>query len=141
MQNKQQNLPIGYWIKKADELLTININQVHQDANLTRVGWQLLHTINEYETINATGLITMIHPFADEREARKILADLKDKNFIRFDDDTNSFSLTHTGKQLYKDCLEKQQAIRQKAMAGIGEEAYIITLQTLQKISNNLENK
>jgi DNA-binding MarR family transcriptional regulator len=137
MQTKQQNLPIGYWIKKADEQLTTSINEIHKSANLSRLGWQIMHTIHEHGTIKNSELIEIARPFASENEVEKILGNFSIEGLITLKDEAK---LTDKGKQLYQQCLEKQQQIRQQAMNGISEQEYKITIQTLQKIVANLEN-
>jgi len=43
MKNK---LPIGYYLKKTDNLLTEGINNIHKEFNLTRTDWQILNSID-----------------------------------------------------------------------------------------------
>lgn len=138
MQPKQQHLPIGYWIKKADELLTKSINEVHKNAHLTRLGWQLLHTIYKKKTIKTSELIEMVSLFADATVVKQTLYNFSVQDLIKLEDEVK---LTAKGNQLHEQCLERQKAIRQQAMQGVSEEAYMITIQTLEKIVNNLETK
>jgi DNA-binding MarR family transcriptional regulator len=140
MQPNQQNLPIGYWIKKADNLLTHCIDQIHQDADLTRVGWQLLHTVNKHHQISAAELTTILNPFAGKSEVDTLLANFTDRNLLYIEDSSDKLiSLSTKGKQFFEDCLQKQQKIRHKAMEGINEEDYRTTLLTLQQMVSNLE--
>ena len=140
MKQAQKNVPIGFWIRKADELLTRNMDQVHQEADLTRLGWQLLHTIQDRGISQASELLAMVSPFASESEAKEVLASLTKRELLHWDAHTEgTVGLTLQGEQFYRECWEKQQLIRQKARDGIGETDYQITLQTLQKIVSNLE--
>ena len=142
MKQAQKNLPIGFRIRKADELLTVNMDQIHQDAGLTRLGWQLLHTIQEREIRQASELLMIVSPFASESEAKEVFVSLIKRKLLHWDEHTEGIvGLTPQGEQFYRDCRKKQQLIRQKAMDGIGETDYQIALQTLQKIVNNLENR
>jgi DNA-binding MarR family transcriptional regulator len=96
-----------------------------------------MHTIHEHGTIKNSELIEIARPFAGENEVEKILGNFSTEGLITLKDEAK---LTDKGKQLYQQCLEKQQQIRQQAMNGISEQEYKITIQTLQKIVANLEN-
>jgi hypothetical protein len=140
MQLNEQNLPIGYWIKKADNLLTHCINQIHQQADLTRVGWQLLHTVNKHQQISTAELTTTLKPFASKSVVDTLVANFADRNLLYIEEGSdNNISLSIKGKQFFEDCLQKQQEIRDNAMEGISEEDYRTTLLTLQMIVSNLE--
>lgn len=49
------------------------------------------------------------------------------------------FLLTEKGKDLYQTCFQKQKVFRQKAMENITEQLYLQTIETLEKIIDNLE--
>lgn len=36
---QKQHLPIGYWIRKADEALTAGIDRIQAAFHLSRTGW------------------------------------------------------------------------------------------------------
>ncbi len=42
---KDEKLPIGYWLKKADILLTEGIDKIQLQFGITKTGWQTLNTI------------------------------------------------------------------------------------------------
>lgn len=41
------NLPIGYWLKHTDEMLTKHINDVQTANGVSRSQWQVLNAIHE----------------------------------------------------------------------------------------------
>jgi hypothetical protein len=41
------NLPIGYWLKHTDELLTKHINNVQTANGVSRSPWQVLNSLYE----------------------------------------------------------------------------------------------
>lgn len=55
MQTK--NLPIGYWIKQADQMLTKGIDEIQLLFNITRTDWQIINSINENNVIKKSELI------------------------------------------------------------------------------------
>lgn len=50
MQTK--NIPIGYWVKQADEFLMKGINEIHASMQMTRTEWQMNNSIHENITID-----------------------------------------------------------------------------------------
>ncbi|QMU30732.1 hypothetical protein [Adhaeribacter radiodurans] len=129
-------LPIGYWIKQVDTLLTQEINALHATLGITRLKWQILHSIQEKEQINFLALITLLQPFADPETVTKTLAELK--NDLLLIENKDDLALTNKGIALHATCQEQQKIFRLKAMAGITEQQYEQTLATLQKIVENI---
>lgn len=135
MQTK--NLPIGYWIKEADNLLTAGIDAIHSKAGITRTGWQVLHSIHENGSLHKAALFSLLSPFANQESLKQVLLKLADDNFIEVTDDI--LFLTPGGKQLHQQCFEQQKAFRQKISTGINEQDYQTTVLTLQRMVENLK--
>lgn len=132
-----QKLPIGYWIKQADNLLTAGIDAIHSNAGITRTGWQVLNSIHENGSLQKAALFSLLSPFANEQSLEQILMKLADDNLIEVKDDI--LFLTGGGKKLHQQCFEQQKAFRQKAISGITEQDYQVTVLTLQRIVENLK--
>lgn len=135
MQNTKA--PIGYWIKQADNLLTNKINAIQAEFGLNRAAWQILNSIQENENLNKHALIELMRPFVDADKIKETLADFISNDLITL---TDNVALTEKGKELFKQCLEKQKEFRIITINGISPEDYQTTLETLQKIVNNIEN-
>src|SRR5690554_1331088 len=133
MKNK---LPIGYYLKKADNLLTKGINNIHKELDITRTDWQILNSINENAEIDRQQITQQLSEFANKETISEAVAMLLSRQLIR---EENYFSLTERGKDLYQTCFQKQKVFRQKAMTNITEQQYLQTIETLEKITENLE--
>lgn len=131
----QSKLPIGYYLKKTDNLLTEGINQVHKALGITRTDWQILNSINENVQLDRRELGNLISEFASEEAINEAISVLIDRYLIQ---DSGYFSLTDKGRDLYQTCLQKQKEFRQKAMKDISEQEYFQTIATLEKIIHNL---
>lgn len=131
----QSKLPIGYYLKKTDNLLTEGINQVHKALGITRTDWQILNSINENVQLDRRELGNLISEFASEGAINEAISVLIDRHLIQ---DSGYFSLTDKGRDLYQTCLQKQKEFRQKAMKDISEQEYFQTIATLEKIIHNL---
>ncbi|MES2648248.1 MAG: hypothetical protein V4717_15330 [Bacteroidota bacterium] len=74
-----KNLPVGYWIKQADNLLTEGINRIHEVNGLNRSAWQLLHLLSKQTTSDIVTIIEIIEPFGDAGSIHEILNNLLQK--------------------------------------------------------------
>ncbi len=135
---KNNKLPIGYWLKKADDLLTKGIDKIQSEFGLNRTEWQVLNSIAGDEKITLKKLSELLKPFAGEEKITEILSRLLASNLI---EGTASYSLTLPGKQLHADCLQKQNEFRKFAMNKISEEQYEVTINTLAQLVSNLSEK
>jgi len=66
-ENKSQ-LPIGYWLKRADEVITKHINRVLSDYHLTRFHWQVLNMVHEAGIITKAQVFEAMRTFVDAAE-------------------------------------------------------------------------
>ena len=134
------NLPIGYWIRQADELLTKGINESQAACNLSRTEWQLLNALHENSGMNTPGLEDVMRPFAGSTAIERALSRFQ-KDALVFITQQNTFTLTDAGQALHTKAFEQQQLFRQNAMAGISDNDYLITVHTLQKIAGNINTR
>ena len=134
--NMKNKLPIGYYLKKTDNLLTEGINNIHKELDITRTDWQILNSINENAKIGRQKIAGLLSEFANKETISEAVATLLNRQLIL---EEKYFSLTEKGKDLYQTCFQKQKAFRQKAMKNIAEQQYLQTIETLEKIIDNLE--
>lgn len=134
MQTKQ--LPIGYWLKQADELLTKRIDDIQSSFGITRKDWQILNAIDENGLIQKSSLAHLMSPFAASKAVNDILVKLRAEHLIEEQDE--KLALTAKGKELHLTCLDQQKKFRQTAMTGVSEQDYEVTISTLQKIVANI---
>ena len=137
MQTKK--LPIGYWIKQADQLLTKGIDDIQSSFGTTRTEWQILNSISEKGFIEKSHLTALMSPFADTTSVENILAKFKIGHLIN--EKENKINLTEKGTELHSSCFEKQKIFRQSIMTDISEQDYQTTILTLQKVVENITKK
>lgn len=130
------NQPIGYWIKRADELLTKGINEIQSSLGLTRTGWQILNTIHEKGQVNSSEIASLLKSFADEQAVGSLLIEFREEYIVA--EANQLLSLTEKGMELHAACFEKQKLFRQKMMNKISEQEYKQTISTLQRMIENL---
>lgn len=134
MNSKDQ--PIGYWLKKADELLTKGINDIQCKNGLNRTSWQTLNIISQEEDISQAELNAKMKPFANANDIESIIKNFDQREML---ESLFPLNLSLKGKKVYSECLDQQKEFRQQCMQGINEEDYRITMATLQKLVTNLQ--
>lgn len=132
----KDKLPIGYYLKNADRLLTEGINHIHQEMGITRTDWQILNSIHENDKIDLDKIAELLKAFADKETIIKAVKAMAKRQLIT---DNQFLSLTEEGKKLYVTCLQKQKAFRQKSMEGLTQEQYEQTISFLEKLIDNLK--
>ncbi|MBG8552071.1 MarR family winged helix-turn-helix transcriptional regulator [Hymenobacter guriensis] len=129
------NQPIGYWLKKLDELLTRRIQEAQHQAGFTRLGWQLLQTVSQTSPAPFEALAALA-PFASPPEIQQLLEGFRAKGWLQ--KAQASYALTAAGQRLYQQRLEAQQRVREQVVRGISAEEYALTLAVLQRMAQNL---
>ena len=133
---QQKQLPIGYYLKLADNFLTKGIDDIQSQHGLNRVEWQVLNSIYERPESPKTEIIELMKPLANNQLVENIFAKLIDKNQVEVKN--NTLILTAEGKKIHKSCFETQQEFRKKAVTNISETDYQTTILTLQKMIENI---
>lgn len=134
------DLPIGYWLKKADMLLTEHIDEVQRGCGLNRLDWQILSLVQERPRIQRIELIELLSVFGSDQVIESRLELLNVNNLLIVTDES-IYELSERGQDVYQRAHQGQQEVRQRAIENISEEDHLITLQVLQKLVTNLDNK
>jgi DNA-binding MarR family transcriptional regulator len=138
MNEHKKTPPIGYWLKRADELLTKRIDEAQRSNGLTRLGWQALNVIRDKATAGRDDLVDALRPFADPAAVDSVVLELVSRDLVA-GSESAVFSLTPAGNELYEKALAAQLAIRQQALAGITEAEYASAVDVLERLVANLE--
>jgi dihydrofolate reductase/DNA-binding MarR family transcriptional regulator len=140
MSEQRKQLPIGYWLKRADELLTKRIDEAQRINGLTRLAWQVLNIIRQGGTARHGEIIDTLRPFAEASTLDDVLGGLAARGVVS-GSTASGFELTSAGTELYDSAFLAQRAIRQRAVAGISETEYATTVRVIQQIVANLERE
>jgi len=131
-----KDLPVGYWIRTADELLTKGIDQIQSEFGLTRTAWQILNTIRERSEIQKAALTNLLQHFADSTSIEKVLTAFEQEGLTQ--NQGSGISLTAKGHRTHRDCLAQQSLFRQRCMQHISDQEYQTLVATLKKLVANL---
>jgi DNA-binding MarR family transcriptional regulator len=133
---QQKRLPIGYYLKLADNCLTKGIDEIQSQHGLNRIEWQVLNSIYEKPEILKSEILDLMKPLADNQLVETIFTKFIDKSQVEIKN--NMLTLTTEGKELHKSCFDTQQEFRKKAVTDISETDYQTTISSLQKMIANI---
>lgn len=131
-----RELPIGYYLKKLDNLLTEGINNIHAELGINRLQWQVLNSVGEGKDVNRSSVIAILKEFSGEDNVGIAIDDLIDREVLA---ETSLLTLTEKGRDLHQRCVQIQNEFRQNAMQDIPEKDYLNVMMTLDKMITNLE--
>jgi hypothetical protein len=134
------NLPIGYWLKHTDELLTKHINNVQTANGVSRSQWQVLNSLYESGVVTRAQLFETMKTFVSEPEQRHILDELTSWGWL-VQNEQDMFQLSQEGRMNHQTRLEAQKKVRQRAVQGISEEEYTTVIKVVQRRVENLEGE
>ena len=132
------NKPIGYWIKRLDAALELQLDATLARVKLSRRQWQALGTLAE-GTVRPDELDEILRPFwgNDAHLRERELASLVGRGMITMIDDR--LALSGLGREKYHEALRYVEAARQDLSMGIGIDEYAMALSVLERMSLNAE--
>lgn len=136
-------LPIGYWLKRVDALLTTAIDQAQAEHGVSRTQWQVLNSIAQSDGTDKQNLADTLAEFADAQRIDAILAQFLARGWVTVGAASNQepapVHLSDEGRRHHAVILATQKEVRQRAMQGINEEEYTTVVGILQQIAANLD--
>jgi hypothetical protein len=132
-------VPLGFWLRRVDQLFESSMDSVLADQNLSRRLWQMLNTVARHEPaplIQCRQAMTLF--LADpSRECPPLLDELVARSWV--EPQGGNYRLTATGRTTLKALEEKVAAHRAVMLAGVTDGDYRTTVQTLARITENLD--
>ncbi len=136
-EKEKDQLPIGYWLKRADELLTSSIDEAQRSNNLTRLEWQAINVIQKTGAASRQDVVQTLRAFANASAVDDVLYALVERAVVTVSD-SKEYTLTNAGRDLYGRALSAQKEIRLRAAIGITEDEYNTTVSVLRRLVENL---
>jgi DNA-binding MarR family transcriptional regulator len=134
--------PIGYWLKRADEVITLQVNLALRSEELTRHHWQALNLVHQAEVITREQLLEEMRDLVDAAELDDILDELDQRGWIvrRPRGAVSELEITEAGREGHARVLRIQDGLRRRAVQGVSEEEYATALRVLERIVVNLDS-
>lgn len=132
------NRPIGFWLKLVDRLIDERFAAIIEEHGVTRRQWQLLGVI-EPGGSTVDELDQAIAPFlaaGTDESAVEHLAELVDSEWLTVTG--SSYQLTERGQAAFGRLTQVVDTLRDQTSEGLTAEQYEITLQSLERMAQNL---
>jgi hypothetical protein len=130
------NRPIGWWVKRLDELLEQVVEHAVRDDGLTRRHWQVLHELAA-GTADRTALASSLAPFAGTLDLDGVVADLRARGWMG--PSTDALALSAEGSAAHDRLLAEVTRMRRQVTEGLSAEEYGHTLAVLERMAGNVE--
>lgn len=131
--------PIGWWLKRLDELIEQDLDHALEPFGLDRRYWQTLNLIAA-DKRRSSEVSAGIAPFVESSEhAASLLNDLTDTGWLDRTDD--SFDFTDSGRSRFELAHRAVTTARTRASEGLSRNDYETTVSTLQVMCENLERE
>jgi hypothetical protein len=131
--------PIGYWLKRLDQLIDANFDRTLGAENLSRRHWQLLNLLKQQPAGHAE-LSTALAPFLlDDLDVTTVSNELLQRGWVSAED--GRLQLTESGHLAHGAILEKVAGARRKTVQGISDAEYLATIDVLQRMAANLDDQ
>ena len=132
--------PIGFWLRRADEAITNYSDHALGEIGLTRLHWQVLHTVHEAGITTEDHLGEVLWNFADPEALQDVLFGFESEGWLARDRKSGDLTLTEKGRAGHAAALEVQGEVRRRASAGISADDYATVLRVLERMVANLED-
>lgn len=131
--------PIGFWLKRLDELIEDTFEQALDDAGLCRRQWQALNVLRT-GAVTRIDLAVALRPFlGEDAESGDLLVDnLVLRGWVTRHRD-GSLTLTPAGHAARDAAAGRVAGIRGRILDGLSECDYLETVRVLRAMGDNLE--
>ena len=130
--------PIGLIIKQLDKALTAYTDEALARYGVTRLHWQTLNVIKDADHITFEKLFEIMKVFLEKDQLDAVVNDLTQRNWVRREDSSSSFSITNEGKIGFAELAKTQDGVRMVVMKGISQSDYSTVISILQRMIDNL---
>lgn len=129
--------PIGYWLNRTDLALTRSMDALLADAGLTRLGWQVLNSVEAGPTAPAD-VHALLAANADGATLTGTVESLTADGWLR-EEPPGALSLTPAGRTRFAAAATRVSAFRERSTKGITPEEYRTAISVLEHITRNAE--
>ncbi len=130
------NKPIGYWIKRLDAALEVQLDTTLARLKLSRRQWQTLNTLAE-ATMLPDELEEALRPFWGTDVRERELASMVGRGLITMIDER--LTLSERGRETYHQAQRLVEEARLDLSMGIGIDEYAMAVSVLERMSLNAE--
>ena len=132
-------LPLGFWLRRVDGLFESSMDVLLAAEGVSRRLWQVLNTVARHEPASVVDCNKAMTLFLDESapDSQALLDQLVDRSWLQVSD--GRYRLSGTGRSMLEALESKVAAHRSVMFNGITDAEYRTTVETLARITANLD--
>ncbi len=141
--NEQQK-PIGYWLKAADQAITESLDRAVARFGLSRLAWQILNLVQQQQPVRLDSISTITAVLADYATLRATVEALIEQTWLIVT--TKQTDVLACELALDPAAIERLAAVtglvhglRAQLMQQISPEDYALTLKVLAQLIENAQ--
>ena len=132
----ESDRPIGWWVKRLDELLEQVVERAVAADGLTRRHWQVLHHLaTAPEALSGAAVADDLEPFTG---VDAVLGDLAGRGWLRTTVD-GRVALTASGRAAHERLMAAVGRMRRQVAEGLTPDEYAATVSALARMVANAE--
>lgn len=139
-QQVETKIPMGYWLKQADEAISQGVVQALGRYGITPSHWRVLDNLQESGVIPRNQLFECLQPYFDSAQLSEIIGDFITLGWLKRREERGyiQLELTVAGRHAYERITLLQNQARKRAIRGVSAQEYETMMRVLQRIVTNL---
>lgn len=129
--------PIGAVVREADQLFSNITRRTSFNGSFNRLEWHYFNFLKERKRVSEAEVMDYLSFFDSETRIQKAIDRFQREGLAKADAD--GMYLSQKGEKVFEEVVQVQEMIKEKSVLDISPEAYSITMDTLQKIMDNLQ--
>ncbi len=125
-------------LKQADLAISSYTDNALGVIELTRLHWQILRSLHEEPNLLLNTLEKSLFLFADDNKIEHTIDEMIENLWVKISTE-NKVTLTELGVQKHDEAFKIQSKVREKCMNGINEHEYVLTINILERLIDNLK--
>jgi DNA-binding MarR family transcriptional regulator len=134
------NKPLGWYLKEADQLITISFEEEFDKHCITRFHWMILRILAVKKELDINLHYNDVKFFLSLDRLKGVIDNLETRGWVT-SVKKDTYKLTEVGHKHYTEVDSAYQEKLKQMMKGISEDEYNTTVKTLNNIVLNLRTK
>jgi hypothetical protein len=131
--------PIGYWLKRLDQLIELSLDRTLAEDGLSRREWQVMNLLHDAPADEAA-IIEALRPFwmPGAVPSNRVIRELENRGWTERDAG-DVYRMSERGEAARAAVTERVQSLRNLMTDGLTAPRYAAAVDTLRLMAENLE--
>lgn len=129
--------PIGAVVREADHLFSDIVRKTSLHGSFNRIEWHYFNLLKMQQQVSKEEVMEFLSFFDSGTRIQKVIDRFQSEGLA--EQNASKLYLSQKGKEVFEEVFTLQEMIKAKSTQDISPEAYSTTIETLQKIMDNLK--